>query len=530
MSLAKNAGAMSVAVMISRVLGLVREQVFAFLFGAGLVSDAYLVAFRIPNLFRDLFAEGALSSAFVTVFSRAGSEEEAKRLAHDVFAVITFVVGLWCALLFIFTPEIVHLMAKDFSPETFQLTVDLTRLLIPFLYFASSAALAMGILNSLGMFFVPSLGAGAFNLGNVIVGGGLAFYFKDQGPLQAIWAFSVGTLVGGFLQWAVMWPALGARGYRPWIATFAVFSFSKLRRAFQDPAIRDIGRLMAPAILSVAAVQINVMVNTSFATSLAAGSVSWLSYAYRIMHFPMGVFGVALSTATLPRLSKIVRSGDKAAFQNTLEEALKWTLILALGSAAGLIVFRETLVTLIYEHGKVFSYNDTIQTGRALAAFAVGLLAFNASKIFVAAFYALDSIKIPSILSLLSIGINYGLNYFYSQHFGHAGLALATAVSSTIVSLSFVVILGWQGHFRITLSLLRVFLSAALGVAGIYLWAYFDIPAKLYAAKPDLGFGLFALQALAHMAAAGTLYLLIVGLLDPHGRKLIYQIKGRLLR
>lgn len=528
MSVARNAGRMSIAVMISRVLGLVREQVFAYFFGAGLLADAYLVAFRIPNLFRDLFAEGALSSAFVTVFARAPTASRAQTLAKHVMAVITLLVGALCAALYFASPEIVAHMASEFAgvPGKIELTTELTKIMVPFLYLASSAALAMGVLNSLGHFFVPAIGSAFFNVGSILVGGGLALYYRGSSPVSAIYGFAWGTLVGGLMQWGVQWPSLRRLGYQPLAGIFSIFSPSKMREAFRDPALKEILKLMAPAILAVAAVQINVVVDTYFAAGLEPGSVSWLSFAFRIMHFPMGVFGVALSTATLPRLSKLVFEKDMTGFSNTLEDSLKWTTILAVGSAAGLIVFREPIVSLLYQRGH-FNAHDTVMTGNALAAFSMGLLAFNGTKIFVQAFYALNKIWIPSMMSALSIAMNYLLNIYFSKIWGHAGLALSTATVSFMNMFLLIYFLRRRDYFHVRSGLWKVVGASLLGALFISLFGWLGVPSWLMTLRPLYGTGFFAAILLPVVAVIGSGYFVIVGALSPEGQALLAKLRSK---
>ena len=276
MSLLKKAGAMSGAVFLSRILGLVREQVFAFFFGASMVTDAFIVAFRIPNLLRDLFAEGALSAAFVTVFSRTEGEERAREMAKHVLIVQTAIVGLICALIFLFADTIVLGIAPDFAQVEgkVELTTQLTQYLAPFLFFASSAALAMGILNSRGYFFVPALGSAAFNLGSILIGGGSAYVLREQGAVAMITGFTFGALAGGFLQWFVQWPLLISKGFSPLKAWHLLVEVGGIRKSFRDDAIKKILFLMGPSVLAVAAVQINVFVNTVIASQLKEGSIS----------------------------------------------------------------------------------------------------------------------------------------------------------------------------------------------------------------------------------------------------------------
>ena len=357
-SVARNAGIVSLAVMASRVLGLVRDQVFAIFFGAGLYYDAFLTAFRIPNLLRDLFAEGALSAAFVTTFSQVlatKGEQEAIRLSNRVATLMILVitsislVGWWHA------PAIVHMLAPGFYdvPGKAELTIKLTRIMIPFLLLVALAAQAMGILNARGHFGIPALASAFFNVGSIVGGLLLGFVIGPAIGLSTIEGMAYGTLIGGFLQFAVQWPSLARAGfsYRPMIS-------------ISDPGVRQIFSLMGPAIIGTAAVQVNVFVNTNFASSIidpatgavANGPVSWLSYAFRFMQFPIGVFGVAIATAALPPLSRSSAQTDYNEFRRTLAHSLALVFLLCVPSAVGLAVLGRPIVALIFEHGTIYRF------------------------------------------------------------------------------------------------------------------------------------------------------------------------------
>src|SRR6266404_778412 len=437
-SVARNAGIISLAVMASRVLGLVRDQVFAALFGAGLQYDAFLTAFRIPNLLRDLFAEGALSAAFVTTFTQVQQtkgEHEAFRLSNRVATALMILLSLICIVGWIFAPSIVYLLAPGFYdvPGKADLTIHLTRIMMPFLLLIALAAKAMGILNARNNFAVPAVAPVFFNLGSVI--GGL-FLGLTLGPflgLSAIEGMAFGTLVGGFLQFAVQWPSLRRAGfrYRPMLS-------------FTDPGVRQIMRLMGPAIIGTAAVQINVFVNTNFASAIIDpatgavlnGPVSWLSYAFRFMQFPIGVFGVAIATATLPPLSRSTRNPDYVEFRRTLAHSLALVFLLCIPSALGLAVLGRPIVALVFEHGKFTSF-DTVQTANALTAYSIGLAGYAAVKVLSPAFYALNDARTPMLISLGSIAVNYAMNSWLVGPLGHVGLAFST---STVALVNFLLL------------------------------------------------------------------------------------------
>ena len=437
-SVARNAGVISVAVTASRVLGLVRDQVFAALFGAGLQYDAFLTAFRIPNLLRDLFAEGALSAAFVTTFTQVQQlkgEQEAFRLSNRVATALMLVLSVICALGWIFAPSIVYWLAPGFFdvPGKADLTIHLTRIMIPFLFLIALAAKAMGILNARNNFGVPAIAPVFFNLGSILAGLFLGFSVGAFLGLSPIEGMAFGTLVGGFLQFAVQWPSLRHAGfrYRPMLS-------------FADPSVRQIMRLMGPAVIGTAAVQINVFVNTNFASAIVDpvtgavlnGPVSWLSYAFRFMQFPIGVFGVAVATAALPPLSRSATNPDFVEFRQTLAHALALVFLLCIPSAVGLAVLARPIVALVFEHGR-FSSFDTIQTANALAAYSLGLAGYGAVKVLSPAFYALNDARTPMLISLVSIAVNYMMNALLVGPLGHVGLAFST---STVALINFLLL------------------------------------------------------------------------------------------
>jgi putative peptidoglycan lipid II flippase len=432
-NVARHAGTISLAVMASRVLGLVRDQVFAIFFGAGFHFDAFLTAFRIPNLLRDLFAEGALSAAFVTTFSQVlatKGEKEAIRLSNRIATLMILVIAAISIIGWWQAPAIVQLLAPGFYdvPGKAELTITLTRIMIPFLLLVALAAQAMGVLNARGRFGIPALASAFFNVGSIVGGLLLGFVVGPALGLSAIEGMAYGTLIGGFLQFAVQWPSLVRTGfsYRPMIS-------------LRDPGVRQIFSLMGPAIIGTAAVQVNVFVNTNFASSIidpatgavANGPVSWLSYAFRFMQFPIGVFGVAIATASLPSLSRSSAQTNYDEFRNTLAHSLALVFLLCVPSAVGLAVLGRPIIALIFEHGR-FTAFDTIQTGDALAAYAVGLAGYAAVKVLSPAFYALGDARTPMFISLGSITVNYAMNYLLVGPFGHIGLAFSTSAVALV--------------------------------------------------------------------------------------------------
>lgn len=476
-SVARSAGIVSLAVMASRLLGLVREMVFAKLFGASAsyANDAYVIAFRIPNLLRDLFAEGALSSAFVTVFSDylvTKGEKGAFKLSNLVANALMLTLGILVGLGIIFAPELVSLIAHGFQsdPEKFALTVKMTRIMMPFILLVAMAAKAMGILNSRGHFGMPALSASFFNVGSII--GGLFFAVIMTGrdfahpiktilehPTEGIIGMAYGVLIGGFLQFAVQWPTLRKAGfrYRPMLS-------------FRDPGVQRVFKLMGPAVIGAAAVQINVLINSNFASSVPGnGAISWLSYAFRLMQFPIGVFGVAIATATLPSISKSAALDDLDGFRHTLASSIRLTFLLTIPSAVGLIVLGRPIIALIYE-GSKFNVDDTRHTAAALACYAIGLAGYSAIKILAPAFYALKDARTPMMISLLSIAINFAMNWSLVSVLQERGLALST---STVALLNFALlyfilqkrIQGIEGRKTFGAVVKILIASAAMGVA-----------------------------------------------------------------
>jgi putative peptidoglycan lipid II flippase len=436
-SVARSAGIVSIAVMFSRVLGLVREQIFAYYFGAGFLNDAYQVAFRIPNVLRDLFAEGALSAAFVKVFTDYQinrSEQEAWRLASLVLNALAVVLSVITIVGILFSRQFVNLIADGFSPEKAALATTLTQIMFPFILLVALAAVAMGVLNTKGIFGVPASASTVFNIVSIFVGLGMAYWLSGGGWIKsgdkisvpesaAQWAIigmAIGTLIGGAAQFLMQVPSLLKVGFR-----FApVLSFA-------DEGVRKVMTLMGPAIIGTSAVQINVLVNTFFVSDIEGG-ISWLGYAFRLMQFPIGVFGVAIGIASVPVLSRMASEERFDDFRNTLSSSLKLVFLMTLPSACGLIVLGKPIIRLIYSHGGSFNETDVPMTAYALAAYSLGLTGYAAIKVLSPAFYALNDAKTPMIIALVSIVVNALASYFFRDllaqyNLGHVGVALATS-------------------------------------------------------------------------------------------------------
>lgn len=452
-SVARSAGIVSLAIMGSRVLGLVRELVFAAFFGAGFATDAFIIAFRVPNLLRDLFGEGALSAAFVTTFSQKlnrEGEQQAWRLANLVNNGLFIVLAAIVLLGIIFSPQIVHLLmgshGKPVDPAkaalTFDLAVQMTRIMFPFLLMISLAAVAMGVLNTKGIFGVPASASTMFNVGSIFGGLICAYFFapdyvasvavgiihrtkpafNEVAAGRAIIGMAIGTLIGGMMQWLIQVPSMRRVGYR-WQPILS----------FKDEGVRQVMRLMAPAIIGAAAVQVNVLVSTNFASSLGEGPVSWLNYAFRLIQFPIGVFGVAISTVTLTKTAREAALENLTEFRRTIASSLRLTMLLTIPSAVGLVVLAKPIIGLIYQRGR-FTAFDTDQAAAALAYYAIGLTAYSAIKVLAPAFYALRDTRVPMAASIISIITNYVVAKLAIEYFGigHRGLALSVSAVALI--------------------------------------------------------------------------------------------------
>ncbi len=448
-SVARSAGIVSIAVMFSRLLGLMREVIFARYFGAGFLYDAYVVAFRIPNVLRDLFAEGALSVAFVKVFTDYQinkGEKEAWRLASLVLNALAVVMSVICIVGVIFSRQFVNLVADGFSPEKAALATTLTQIMFPFILLVALAAVAMGVLNTKGIFGIPASASTVFNIVSIVFGLGLAYYLSGGGWLNsgdknaipdfpsqwAIIGMAIGTLIGGAAQFLMQLPALFKVGFR----------FSPIL-SFTDEGVRKVIALMTPAILGTSAVQINVLINTYFVSQIEGGQ-SWLNYAFRLMQFPIGLFGVAVGTAAIPVLSRLASEGKTREFRDTISSSMNLVFLMTLPSACGLIVLGEPIVRLIYERGK-FDATATSMTAIALVGYSIGLTGYAAIKILSPAFYALNDAKTPMIIAIASIAVNFIGSYFLREWlshygvtpetpygYGHVGVALATSIVALV--------------------------------------------------------------------------------------------------
>ncbi len=420
----KATGTIAVAVMCSRLLGLIREVLFNDLFGAASMG-IFLIAFRAPNLLRDLFAEGVLSIAFITIFSKkleSDGENSAWKLASKMMTLTSVFMCIVTLLGIFFAKKMMIILAPGFSAEDASTTILLIQIMYPFILLVSLAALAMGILNSKNVFGIPALASSFFNIGS-IVGGSLCGWLIDPGfGKNALIGLAVGTMLGGLFQLIVQIPSLKRAGFH-----------FKLDFRWNDPDVRKILILTVPGIIAASSVQINVLIGSVFSSYIGTEAVTWLNSAFRLMQFPIGIFGVAVATITLPVISRIAATKDHSQFGITLGKAMRFVVFLTIPVAVGFWFFSKEIISLIYEHGK-FTAEDSAQTGFALQFYALGLVGYSCIKVLSPAFYAIDRKWTPMFVSSCSVIVSIMLNCFFIfvLKMGHEGLALSTAIVATV--------------------------------------------------------------------------------------------------
>jgi putative peptidoglycan lipid II flippase len=450
--------------MVSRILGLVRDQVLASMFGAGNAMDAFNVAFRIPNLVRDLFAEGAMSAAFVPVFMRqlaSGDRDGAWRLGSNVINALLVVTGALVIVGIAFARPLVGAFAADYAtiPGKLELTILLTRIMLPFLTLVAIAAVLMGMLNSLHRFFIPALAPAMFNIATIICALALVPVMPQFG-IPPIVAIAIGALVGGLAQLVIQWPLVRREG----------FAYTLLLDWKQD-ALRRVLMLMGPGTIGLAATQVNVFVNTVLATREGTGAVSWLNYAFRLMYLPTGLFGVSIATATVPAVARHAARDDDAGVRATVADGLSLMLVLNVPATVGLIVLSNPIVQVIFER-RAFVPADTIATAAALRYYAVGLLGYSIVRIASPTFYALGDSRTPVQISIAAVLVNAVLNLLLAPLLGYRGLALGTSIAALFNAAGLLWLLhrrlqGLQDR-RVLSSLARVTVaSLAMGTAAL---------------------------------------------------------------
>ena len=469
MNLLKAASTVSLLTLASRITGLVRELLIAATFGASAATDAFNVAFRIPNLLRRLFAEGAFSQAFVPILAgtRARDGDEATRELIDAVAtVLAWALLLTCALGVLAAPAIVWLMASGLA--RFDDAVLMTRWMFPYIGCMSMVALAAGILNTWKRFAVPAATPVLLNLAVIAAAWWGVPLFKAWG-IAPVYALAAGVMLGGVLQLAVQLPALARIGCFPRIG----LAPGAVRRAWVHPGVGRVLKQMAPALLGVSVAQVSLVINTQIASHVGVGAVSWLTFADRLMEFPTALLGVALGVVLLPQLSASLAGEDRARYTGLLDWGLRLVVLLALPSAAALLVFAEPLVAVLYHYG-AFSPRDVAQTVLALRGYGVGLIGLVAIKVLAPGFYARQNIRTPVKIAVAVLLATQAMNLLFVPWLGHAGLALSIGLGALLNAACLLIGLrlvgaytpapGWAGFFA------RVLLATA-ALTGVLAWA-----------------------------------------------------------
>ncbi len=412
------AGVIGIGTLASRILGFMRDMILAWFFGAGKLSDAFFVAFRIPNLLRRLLAEGTLTMAFVPVFAEyleKDGKNEAFKMARSAIRTLSAVLTVVTIAGIAGAPILVYIIAPGFTGEAYDITVVLTRIMFPYVFFICLVALCMGILNTMGHFAAPAFAPVLLNIGIII--GALVIAPMMKTPVNGL---AAGVLIGGLLQLLLQYPFLVKKGFRFWQPA-----------PLFHPGVRKIILLMGPAVFGAAVYQVNILVGTMLASLLPEGSVSYLYYADRLVQFPLGIFAISTSVAVLPSLSRQAAAKDFEALENTFSFAMRFVFFITIPSTIGLIVLKEPIVALLFGRGE-FDATSIHMTAYALLYYAIGLCAFSAVRIVVSTFYALQDTKTPVKMATISIIANIVLGIALMGPMKHGGLALATSLASII--------------------------------------------------------------------------------------------------
>jgi putative peptidoglycan lipid II flippase len=516
MNLLKAASTVSLLTLASRITGLVREQLIAAAFGASAATDAFNVAFRIPNLLRRLFAEGAFSQAFVPILAATrerDGDEATRRLIDAVASVLAWALLLTCIVGMAGAPVLVWLIGSGLAE--FDLAATMTRWMFPYIAFMSLVALSAGILNTWRRFAVPAFTPVLLNLAVIAA----AWW---GGPLFARWglnpvlALAVGVMLGGVLQAAIQIPALRAIGCMP---RFAV-GWRALRDAWHHPGVKRVLSRMAPALLGVSVAQISLLINTQIASHVGVGAVSWLTYADRLMEFPTALLGVALGVVLLPQLSAAQARDDAQTYSDMLDWGLRMLLLLALPCAVALLVFPKALVAVLFHYGQ-FQPQDVLQTTRALMGYGVGLMGLVGVKVLAPGFYARQDIRTPVRIAVVVLVATQAMNTVLVPQLGHAGLALAIGLGALLNAGWLLVGLRRGGHYRPLPGWGRFLLRVLLGCAVLGAWLAWAAQAVDWVGLQPL-WGRRALLLAGVLAVAAALYFAVLaacGMRPAHFRR-----------
>jgi len=465
----KSAGIVSLGTLLSRIFGLIRLQTIAYIFGSSEATDAFWMGFTLPNLLRSLLAEGALSAAFIPIFSdylSTKGEEEARRLANNIFSILSLVLVMVVGLGICLAPWYVPYLAFGFKGNSSQmhLTIRLTQMMFPFLFFICLAAVAMAILNCKAHFGTPAFAPLLFNIAIILS----AFLLSVK---YGIYSLAIGVVIGGAVQFLFQVPSRVRRGftYHPVLSP-------------GDPGVRRILRLMGPAILGGMTLQVNVIITRVFASTLPPGSISSLQYAMRLIQLPLGLFAIALSTAIFPSLSSLAAEARLDELRETTSLGMRAVLLVLIPSAIGLIIIRTPLISLLFEHGAFLS-RDTLMTSQALLCYSLGLVAMGEVMLLTRAFYSLQDVLTPLKVSIFILGLNVLLNFLLISPLKHSGLALATSIAMTanMLILLFLLRRRLKGieEIRLAACFFKVSLiSAVMGIGVHYLLKLISTPLR----------------------------------------------------
>ena len=484
----KAAGIVGSATFLSRIFGYIRDMIMAAFFGAGFFSDAFIAAFRIPNLFRRLFAEGSLTLAFIPVFTEIitiDGKEEAFNMARSALRLLSVILVITAISGILFAPQLMDVITYGFGPEKLSLTVTLTRIMFPYIFFICLVALCMGILNAIGHFASPALSPLLLNI-SMIASMYIASFINEDNGFRVI-GLAIGVIAGGVLQLSFQIPFLVKNGFYFWH-----------KAKIYHPGLKKIGILMLPAVFGAAVYQINILVGTFLASLLPGGSITYLYYSDRLVQFPLGVFAISIGTALLPSLSRHAANKDFDALKDTFAYSMGLVFFITLPSMAGLIVLREPIIALLFKRG-AFSQEAVTQTANALLYYCIGLWAVSSVRVIVPAFYALKDTNTPVRIGIISIISNIVLGIILMKPLGHCGLALATSIAS-IINFCLLVIelrrkLGSLGWKKILISSLKSFTcSVIMSIVVIWIIQYIipNNPVGLSALLPGLSAGITA--------------------------------------
>ncbi|HPL46693.1 MAG TPA: murein biosynthesis integral membrane protein MurJ [Smithella sp.] len=514
---ARAAGIVGAATMVSRVFGLARDMVIAAFFGASWMTDAFWVAFRIPNMLRRLLGEGSLTVSFVPVFTEyleKKTKEQALELAYNAITLLSIILAVISVLGIILSPLIVGLIAPGFisEPKQFALAVFLNRLMFPYIFFIALVALCMGILNSFRHFTAPALSPVLLNIAII----GAAFFLRPFFA-EPITSLAIGVLIGGVLQLAMQWPFLRKFGVK-----------LKFRFNPKHPGIKQIGVLMIPAILGAGVSTINVFVGTILASLLPGGSVTYLFYADRIMELPLGIFAIAIGTATLPSFSKHVAAGNMDELKSGISFSLRLMLFLTIPAMAALMALNLPIISVLFQRG-AFDVTSAVYTGQALFCYALGLWAFSVLRVFVSSFYSLQDSKWPMKAAVIALIVNVVASLILMYPLKHNGIALASSIAATVNVLVLTIVLKRKiGKFldrAFYYSVFKIILSSVLMLFAIGVMEYV-IPWNTHA-----GFKARLLYlSVAVTAGAATFFISAYLLKSPEMQAFANIVKKRLSR